>query len=109
MLKKLVKGADKSVINEARQIGEQIGEMVKQGVIGSTEENKAAINQAIDNILNLDETATGKKGINNLIAQYRTGFMELKQVLSSQGIDTTFITKLEQQLNSENVNLTELQ
>jgi hypothetical protein len=31
--------------------------------------------------------------------------MELKQVLSDQGVDASFITKLEQELNAENVNL----
>ena len=109
VLKNLVKGAGEDVIKDARIVGEQIGEMVKQGIVGSTDQGKAAIQAALDKILNLDATANGEEGINNLIQQYRNGFMELKQVLSDQGVDASFITKLEQELNAENVNLDALQ
>lgn len=109
VLKNLVKGAGEDVIKDARIVGEQIGEMVKQGIVGSTDEGKAAIQSALDKIFNLDATANGEEGINNLIQQYRNGFMELKQVLSDQGVDASFITKLEQELNAENVNLDALQ
>ena len=96
---------DTEVLENAKAIGESIGHLIEQGLIQSSDGVQAALSK----ITQLPTELQSNQTWDDLINHYKTSIEELKTALSNQGVNVSFITDLEKNLSSGNINLANLQ